>query len=144
VHRADLLLFADTVADRFALMKICCCCFFIYIQIARATAAVLRDNISMPTMCAIRHARRIMNDNNASDVTLVATGGIRTPEDFVKAMSLGADAIAVANSAIQAAGFCAIIIFGGGAKKYVITGKKKTQSRENKKKKKKSQSNKSK
>lgn len=74
--------------------------------------AILRDNISMPTMCAIRHARRILDSNGASDVTLIATGGLRTPEDFVKAIALGADAIAVSNSAIQAAGCIAARICG--------------------------------
>ena len=32
------------------------------------------------------------------------TGGLRVSEDFVKAMALGADAIAVSNSAMQAVG----------------------------------------
>lgn len=37
-------------------------------------------------------------------MTLIATGGLRLPPDFVKAMALGADGIALANSAIQAIG----------------------------------------
>ncbi len=37
-------------------------------------------------------------------MTLVATGGIRDAADFAKALALGADAVAVANSAIQAIG----------------------------------------
>ena len=32
------------------------------------------------------------------------TGGLRMPEDFIKAMALGADGIALSNSAIQAIG----------------------------------------
>jgi glutamate synthase domain-containing protein 2 len=40
----------------------------------------------------------------AADVTLIATGGLRTDADFVKAMALGADGVAIANSAIQAIG----------------------------------------
>ncbi len=32
------------------------------------------------------------------------TGGLRTPADFVKALALGADAIAIANSALHAIG----------------------------------------
>ena len=32
------------------------------------------------------------------------TGGLRTPADYVKAMALGADGVAVANSALQAIG----------------------------------------
>jgi glutamate synthase domain-containing protein 2 len=35
---------------------------------------------------------------------LIITGGLRTPEDFAKALALGADGIAVSNSALQAIG----------------------------------------
>ena len=35
---------------------------------------------------------------------MIATGGLRTESDFVKAMALGADGVAVANSALQAIG----------------------------------------
>jgi methylamine---glutamate N-methyltransferase subunit C len=38
------------------------------------------------------------------DVTLVITGGLRIPADFAKALALGADAIALSNSALQAIG----------------------------------------
>ena len=37
-------------------------------------------------------------------MTLIITGGLRVAEDFVKALALGADAIAVSNSAMQAVG----------------------------------------
>ena len=37
-------------------------------------------------------------------MTLIATGGLRTPADYVKALALGADGIALANAAIQAVG----------------------------------------
>ena len=37
-------------------------------------------------------------------VTLITTGGLRTPADCVKALALGADGIALANAAIQAIG----------------------------------------
>jgi len=37
-------------------------------------------------------------------VTLIITGGLRMPEDFIKALAMGADGIAVANSAIQSVG----------------------------------------
>jgi len=35
---------------------------------------------------------------------LIITGGLRLPADFVKALALGADAIALSNAAIQAIG----------------------------------------
>jgi len=37
-------------------------------------------------------------------VTLIVTGGLRVPADYVKAMALGADGIALANAPIQAVG----------------------------------------
>jgi methylamine---glutamate N-methyltransferase subunit C len=37
-------------------------------------------------------------------VTLIVTGGLRTPADCIKALALGADGIALGNSAIQAVG----------------------------------------
>ena len=38
------------------------------------------------------------------EITLIITGGLRTESDFVKAMALGADGVAISNSAIQAIG----------------------------------------
>jgi methylamine---glutamate N-methyltransferase subunit C len=45
-----------------------------------------------------------LDSRGGKDVTLVITGGLRVAEDFAKALMLGADAVAVANSAIQAIG----------------------------------------
>lgn len=69
-----------------------------------AAPLIFRDNISVPTIPALARARRHLDSSNKSDVTLIITGGIRTPADFVKAMALGADGVAVANSAMQAIG----------------------------------------
>ena len=49
-------------------------------------------------------ARKHLDRSEAKEVTLVITGGLRVADDFVKAMMLGADAIAVSNSALQAIG----------------------------------------
>ncbi len=65
---------------------------------------VLRDNINVPTIPALARARKHLDKVGAKDVTLVITGGLRIAEDFAKAMMLGADAVAVSNSAIQAIG----------------------------------------
>jgi len=65
---------------------------------------VLRNNINVPTIPALARARRHLDKIGAKDITLVITGGLRVAEDFAKAMMLGADAIAVSNSALQAIG----------------------------------------
>lgn len=72
-----------------------------------AAPTIFRDNISVPTIPALARARRHL-DNSGKQVTLVITGGLRTPADFVKAMALGADAIAVSNAAMQAIGCIAM------------------------------------
>jgi len=69
-----------------------------------AAPNIFKDNISVPTMVALARARRHLDDRGRSDVTLVITGGLRTESDFVKALALGADAIAVSNTALQAIG----------------------------------------
>lgn len=65
---------------------------------------ILRDNINVPTIPALARARRHLQKTGREDVTLIITGGLRVPEDFAKAMMLGADAIAVSNAALQAIG----------------------------------------
>ena len=72
-----------------------------------AAPTIFRDNISVPTIPALARARAHI-DKTAPHVTLVITGGLRTPSDFVKAMALGADAVAVSNSAMQAIGCVAM------------------------------------
>ena len=62
-----------------------------------------RDNISVPTIPALARARRHL-DKSDKDISLVITGGLRTPADFAKALALGANAIAVSNAAMQAIG----------------------------------------
>lgn len=65
---------------------------------------LFRDHISVPTIPALARARRHLDAKAGREVTLVMTGGMRVAEDFVKALALGADAVAVGNSAIQAVG----------------------------------------
>jgi glutamate synthase domain-containing protein 2/nitrite reductase/ring-hydroxylating ferredoxin subunit len=73
-----------------------------------AAPIIFRDNISVPTIPALARARRHLDRLDRRDITLVATGGLRKPADFIKAMALGADAIAVSNSAMQAIGCLAM------------------------------------
>jgi methylamine---glutamate N-methyltransferase subunit C len=65
---------------------------------------ILRDNINVPTIPALARARKHLDKVGATDVTLIITGGLRVAEDFTKALMMGADAVAVANSALQAIG----------------------------------------
>jgi len=70
-----------------------------------AAPEMFRNHISVPTIPALARARRYLNQQGASGrVTLIITGGLRVPIDFVKALALGADGIAISNSAMQAIG----------------------------------------
>ena len=69
-----------------------------------AAPKILRDNINVPTIPALARARKHLYKAGAKDVSLVITGGLRTADDFAKALMLGADAIAISNSALQAIG----------------------------------------
>jgi glutamate synthase domain-containing protein 2 len=73
-----------------------------------AAPTIFRDNISVPTIPALARARRHLDKRGAHGVSLVITGGLRTESDFVKALALGADAVAIANSAMQAIGCIAM------------------------------------
>lgn len=70
-----------------------------------AAPLIFRDNISVPTIPALARARRHLDKKGKSgSITLMITGGLRVPSDFIKAMCLGADGIAIANSAMQSIG----------------------------------------
>lgn len=70
-----------------------------------AAPEIFRDHISVPTIPALARARRYLDKvGKSGEVSLVITGGLRLPMDFVKALAMGADAIAVSNSAMQAIG----------------------------------------
>ena len=73
-----------------------------------AAPTIFRDNISVPTIPALARARRHLETAGRQDVSLIITGGLRTPADFIKAMAMGADAIAVSNAAMQAIGCIAM------------------------------------
>lgn len=69
-----------------------------------AAPTILRDNIGVPTMAALARARRHLDTSGARHVTLIATGGLRRPQDMAKALALGADALALSNVPLQAIG----------------------------------------
>ena len=54
-----------------------------------AAPIIFRDNISVPTIPALARARAHLDRLERNDVSLVITGGLRKPADFVKALALG-------------------------------------------------------
>ncbi|KAA3663432.1 MAG: glutamate synthase [Chloroflexi bacterium] len=73
-----------------------------------AAPEIFKQNISVPTMVALARARKHLDQQGRQDVTLIITGGLRTESDFVKALALGADGVAISNSAMQAIGCLAM------------------------------------
>lgn len=69
-----------------------------------AAPIILRNHINVPTIPALARARKHLDKRGADGVSLIITGGLRVPSDFAKALAMGADAIAVSNSALQAIG----------------------------------------
>lgn len=69
-----------------------------------AAPLIFRNNISVPTIPALARARHYLDKVGRKDITLIITGGIRVPDDFIKALALGADGIALSNSALQSIG----------------------------------------
>ncbi|MDY4580059.1 MAG: glutamate synthase-related protein [Candidatus Methanarcanum hacksteinii] len=63
----------------------------------------LKDVSSVPTVYALARARRYMDDHGMEQ-ELVMTGGFRTGGDIMKAIAMGADAVAIASSALMALG----------------------------------------
>lgn len=60
-----------------------------------------KDTAGIPTMYALYRARKYM-DANKMKQTLIVTGGFRTAADVVKALSMGADAVAMATGFLNA------------------------------------------
>lgn len=73
----------------------------------------LREATSVPTVYALYRARKYL-DSVGSDIDLVITGGLRVSSDFAKAIAMGADAVAIASSALIAAACQQYRICGSG------------------------------
>lgn len=74
---------------------------------AGATASApkfIKSAVSVPSIFSLDRARKYLNKNGFSDTSLIITGGLRISPDFAKALALGADAVAIATSALLAIG----------------------------------------
>lgn len=69
-----------------------------------ASPKYVKDSVGIPTPFAIYRARKFLDEQNASHITLVCVGGLRVSSDFAKALALGADAVAISTSAMMAIG----------------------------------------
>ena len=69
-----------------------------------AAPVQLKDHVGIPTLYAVEHTRRFFDRYRMRDVELIVTGGLRKLADFVKAIALGANAMAIATSAMIAIG----------------------------------------
>lgn len=66
-----------------------------------ASPKSLKDASSIPTIFALYRAKKYITEKNLP-IDLIITGGLRVPADFAKAIAMGADAVAIASSALIA------------------------------------------
>jgi glutamate synthase domain-containing protein 2/DNA-directed RNA polymerase subunit RPC12/RpoP len=69
-----------------------------------ASPKFVNDSTSLPTLFALHRARKYLDRNNITGITLIITGGLRISPDFAKALALGADVVAIATAALIACG----------------------------------------
>ncbi|WP_010278046.1 FMN-binding glutamate synthase family protein [Paenibacillus senegalensis] len=68
-----------------------------------AAAPILEDDVGLPTLFATARAAKYLAQKGArEEVSLIATGGLITSGDCLKAMALGADAVYMGTAAIMA------------------------------------------
>jgi glutamate synthase domain-containing protein 2 len=67
-----------------------------------AAPKVVKDATSVPTIYALYRARKLLDSAGAGNVSLVITGGLRVSSDFIKALAMGADAVAIGTAALMA------------------------------------------
>ena len=66
-------------------------------------APTLQDDMGLPTLFAVARGTDFLAQKKASqDVSLIATGGLVTPGQMLKAIALGADAVYIGTAAVMA------------------------------------------
>ncbi|MCK0148181.1 glutamate synthase-related protein [Arenibacter sp. F26102] len=66
-----------------------------------AAPLIFLNNVSVPTIPALPRTRHYLDKVKRKEVTLIITGGVRVPDDFIKPMTFGADGITLSNSSLQ-------------------------------------------
>lgn len=68
-----------------------------------AAAPTLEDDLGLPTMFAVARTAKFLAKKGANrDTSFIATGGLLTPGDALKALALGADAVYMGTAVIMA------------------------------------------
>ena len=70
---------------------------------SHAAEAILADDLGLPTLPAlVRAVDYLERSGKRDEVTVIASGGLRTPGEFLKAIALGADCVYIGTTAILA------------------------------------------
>jgi glutamate synthase domain-containing protein 2 len=69
-----------------------------------ASPKMVKMATSVPSMYALHRAKKYFKEKNINSVSLLITGGFRVSSDFVKALAMGADAVAIGTAALMAIG----------------------------------------
>ncbi len=69
-----------------------------------ASPKMVKMATSVPSMYALHRAKKYLKEKNINSVSLLITGGFRVSSDFVKALAMGADAVAIGTAALMAIG----------------------------------------